>query len=163
MLVTLSGCAATPETVLLPMDTSGWSTGSRSFQAGVLVLEFVPTNESIDKWTRMVTLQSLQGERRSPHEFVKELESRMRARCPNVTWRTIKQDPVSVTYEWAFSKCPWYPDQHEVARLLRGRAAIHRVSFTQKGSHFDVDARDSWVATFDKASIVDSQVTVVAP
>ena len=164
LLVLLSACATTLETVYVPAENKGWKVGSGSNRAGGTLMEFIPTTESIGNWSRMFTIQFLEGERGSPNTVMKTLESQMRARCPGAKWRVVNQDSTSVTYEWSLSGCAGHSDQHEVARLLKGNDGVHRIAYVRKTPQLDAAERSTWLRAFANAYVEkDGQRVIVAP
>ncbi|MEQ1935077.1 MAG: hypothetical protein ABL962_14555 [Fimbriimonadaceae bacterium] len=164
LLILLSACATTLETVYVPAENRGWKVGSGSNQPGATLVEFIPTAESIGNWSRMFTIQFLEGGKRSPRAVMKVLESQMRARCPGSKWGVVNEDPASVTYEWSLSGCAGHPDQHEVARLLKGNDGVHRIAYVRKTAQLDDTERNTWLKAFANAYVEKGgQKVVVAP
>ena len=162
----LVGCAAvTPlESVYVPAQHQGWKFGSGNNKPGTTLAEFIPENESISNWSRLFTIQFLEGTHETPQSVMGKLQSEMLARCPNATWKVFTQDTSSVTYQWGISNCPGQSDQIEVARLLQGNDGVHRIAFTRKGEQFQPGERESWLSAFSNAYVVkDGKRVVVAP
>jgi hypothetical protein len=152
-LLVIGACATTLETVYVPADNRGWKVGSGSNRPGATLVEFVPTTESIGNWSRMFTIQFLEGEKRTPNTVMKALETQMRARCPNAKWGVVSEDSTSVTYEWAISGCSGHPDQHEVSRLLKGNDGVHRIAYVRKTNQLEGNERDTWLKAFANAYV----------
>jgi len=164
VLMLLAACATTLETVYVPADIRGWKLGYGSNRPGATIKEFIPASETISDWSRMVTIQFLEREQRSPSVLMQDLEARMRARCPSAKWAVISQDATSITYEWALSGCPGQSDQHEMARLLKGNDGVHRVAYVRKVPQLDSSDRDTWLKALANAYVEKGgQRVVVAP
>ena len=85
-IATLSGCATKLETVYVPAENSGWKVGYGANKPGVTLIEYIPSNESIENWSRIFTIQFLENMRNSTSATVKELRSIMFSNCPNTKW-----------------------------------------------------------------------------
>lgn len=151
-VVVVSGCTSL-ETVFIPGDSSDWKLGSGSNRKGQTFVEYVPRNESINNWSRLLTIQFLEGDPSTPLSSMEAVRSRMQARCPGVSWNIIHQDASSVLYEWKISGCAGNPDQHEIARLLRGNDGIHRIAYVEKTSSIPSAQRERWVKAFLNAYV----------
>lgn len=149
----LGGCATALESVYVPADSSGWKFGSGSDRRGQTIAEYVPSNESINSWTKLLTIQFLEGERRTPTAVMEDLKTRMKARCPDSYWGVIAQDSSSTLYEWKITNCSANPDQHEIARLLKGNDGAHRIAYTEKTGAIDPSIREKWIASFKEAYV----------
>ena len=153
LLILINACATTLETVYVPAESKGWKVGAGSNRPGSTLVEFIPTTESIGNWSRMFTIQFLEGEKRSPNLLMRVLESQMRARCPNAKWDVVNEDSTSVTYEWVLSACAGHPDQHELARLLKGNDGVHRIAYVRKTRQLEGTERDTWLKAFANAYV----------
>lgn len=162
--IVICGCATTIETAFVPGDSSGWKLGYGSDRRGRTIAEYVPHHESIDNWSRLLTIQFLEGERSSPLAVMERLRSRIQTRCPGASWSVIRQETSSVLYEWKISGCPGNPDQNEIARLLRGNDGVHRIAYVEKVLNMATAERDKWVNAFSNAYVVKGgQRVVLAP
>lgn len=149
----LGGCATALESVYIPADSSGWKLGYGSDRRGQTIAEYVPSNESINNWTKLLTIQFLEGESRSPSAVMDSLKSKMQSRCPGAQWSVVSQDSVSILYEWSIKGCSPNPDQHEIARLLKGNDGVHRIAYAEKTSAMTQATREKWIAWFKDAYV----------
>lgn len=162
--IVISGCATTIETAFVPGDSSGWKLGHGSDRRGRTIAEYVPHYESINNWSKLLTIQFLEGERSPPLAVMERLRSRIQTRCPGAFWSIIRQEPSSVLYEWKISGCPGNPDQNEIARLLRGNDGVHRIAYVEKVPNMTAAERDKWINAFSDAYVVKGgQRVVLAP
>jgi hypothetical protein len=152
-VLSAAALAAAIETVYVPAESKGWKLGHGSNRAGRTIAEFIPTSESIRSWSRMFTIQFLEGERSPPAAVMKVLQSQMLGRCPNTKWVIVSEDAVSVTYEWSIADCSGQADQHEVARLLKGNDGVHRIAYVRKVSQLEADERERWLKWFADAYV----------
>jgi hypothetical protein len=172
LLVLLCGCASVPsETVFLPAARAGLKV-VHVFDLpgrGTLV-EYLPAEEQVDSWRHMLTIQFLEGERRSPETVVAELEEAAGRHGGTLEWKVLERDANSVLYEWSLLDCPRkgapYQDQCELARLLRGNDGLHRVAYTERARSMDRAKREHYLGVFRAATVVkgpDREPVVLVP
>jgi hypothetical protein len=149
----LAACSTMLETVYIPVQTAGWKFAGGSNRSHATVAEFVPTGESIDRWSKLLTIQFLEQETRPPIAIMETLKASMLSRCPGASWNVVKQDALSVLYEWKLASCPGNPDQHEIARLLQGKEGIHRIAYVEKTEAMDTATRTQWLNAFAQAYV----------
>ena len=153
-----SGCLSTPiETTEVPVSLAGWEGRAVDLGRGKgTITEYWPVGESPRSWTRLATVQFLEGDRHTAREAMEELRSRMRARGGEgvvVSWEVIAEDETSLTCEWSIQGSPDHEDQVELARLLEGRDGLHRVAFTRKGAAFPEEERARWIEALAGARV----------
>lgn len=149
----LAGCATALETVHVPADNAGWKFASGSDRTGRTLAEFVPAGESAQRWSRLLTIQFLEGERRSPQAVMEQLKATLQARCPDSSWTVIHQDDWSVLYEWKTAACGNQPEQHEIARLLKGNEGVHRIAYVEMVRDISAPVHRQWVLAFMNAHV----------
>jgi hypothetical protein len=67
---------------LLAGAPPGYKIGFRDKKNDLQMTEWVPANETVEKWTEMLTVQVFYGLKITPEEFMHQLESRWRNACP---------------------------------------------------------------------------------
>lgn len=162
----LASCATQLESARfqLPDGAGKWKAAGGSDRQGRTLAEFVPQDESIENWSRLLTIQFIEQQGLSPVDSMTQLRAAMQSRCPGSSWKIIQQDSTSVLYEWSIAGCGSNPDQHEIARMLKGNDGIQRIAFTRKGAELEPSERDLWIKTFSEAYVIkDGQKVVVAP
>jgi hypothetical protein len=166
LMFALCACATPLETTSLHLSATGekWQAAGGSDRRGQTIAEFVPPGESIGNWSRLLTIQFIEQKGVSPLVVMDQLRAAMQNRCPGSPWQIIQQDPTSVLYEWSIARCGSNPDQHEIARLLKGNDGIQRIAFAQKGADLPPSEREQWLKILSEAYVVkDGQRVVVAP
>ena len=160
-------CASGPpkEQAYLPRPEQKWI--SRSYRGspegdGQLV-ESVPADESFELWTRMITIQFIEGCDDSPHEMMDRILARLAAKCPELVSNLIREDELGVIYEWRIDACAAAPDQHEIARVFTGVEGLHRVAYTQKGPVMPDDVRAEWIERVSEAILIKDRELIQAP
>jgi hypothetical protein len=114
---------------------------------------YVPREESISNWTKQFTIQFHEDVKASPIAWMTDLRSLMQKRCPGSYWQVLNQDSASVLYEWKISGCGGNPNQHEIARLLKGNDGLHRIAYVEHASTIDPAVRDQWIKAFSDAYV----------
>jgi hypothetical protein len=98
------------ENVLTPLP-SGFKMGFHTAQGPMTMAEYVPAAETVDAWSRMITVQVFHGQGgRNPDAFGDSLGQRWNASCPNATATPVTSGaengyPFAV---WAY-ECPRNP------------------------------------------------------
>jgi hypothetical protein len=160
-------CSSTPdhERAFLPRPEEEWISRAfdRSPDGDGRVVESIPADESFDLWTRMITIQFIEGSEATPHEMMERILGRLRAKCPELVSDVIREDEQGVVYEWRIDACPAAPDQHEVARVFAGAEGLHRVAYVQKGPLMPDDVRAAWIERLSEAILIKGKDLVQAP
>jgi hypothetical protein len=82
--------------------------------------------------------------------------------CSEVSHQAIQQDALSVLYEWNIADCGSNPNQHEIARLLKGNDGIQRLAITVKNRDFLPAERSQWMNAFSEFYVMKGGQQVVA-
>lgn len=160
----LAGCFTIPlESVYVPTKTSDWKFASGSDRPGRTVAEFIPPNEVISNWSRILTIQFFEGDRESPAQVMGNLHRILQSTCPDVKWDVLSGSDTSITYRWSVVKCSGQDDQIEIARLLRGNDGIHRIAYARKGTHLAPGEGEDWVEVFSKAYVLKGGKQISLP
>jgi hypothetical protein len=161
-LAVLAGCASAgtaahaPRHVELRLDPAGWTVARRSGYAGLSVAEYVPPGESVERWTRFVSVQTF-ADARVPYPGARwamsECRALLMARCPGATWTVLRDSDQDALYEWKVAGCGAEPDQHEVGRVMHGPGTWARITFSVKGQ-MDAATREEWLRRLSEARLV---------
>ena len=155
LVVGLAGCATPLEGIYAPIDASGWKVAyAKDVPGKGNIVERIPSGESLNNWSKMVTIQFMEGEQRTPSVFMDGLKGQMTQRCPKVEWAVVESSNTSILYEWTIKNCPGQQDQHEVSRLLRGNDGLHRIAYVEKVSQLSKETRERWTANLKSAYLV---------
>ena len=161
--VTLASCASVPlETAYVPADVTGWDVGyAKDVRGQGNIVEYVKAPETINNWTKLITIQFLEGYKERPRTVMDRLESSMRGRCPDVQWSVINETETTVLYEWKIEGCHGQDDQHEISKLLKGNDGVHRAAYAEKEASIDTVIRQRWVDWLSKAYVEKAGERVV--
>ena len=167
-----SACASTPlESVFVPNPNNDLKVVYAHDQPGVgTITEYVPANEELANWRHLLTIQFLEGDRRTPEVLVAALEKQAGQHGGTLEWAILDRDAHSVLYEWSLSDCPKqgaaYQDQCELARVLRGNDGLHRIAYTERARSMDAASRAHYLEAFRAATVIkgpEGTPVVVAP
>jgi len=162
-LVMLAGCATAghgtaaypPQHVEIRLEAGLWELARRTEQPGTRVDEYVPSVETLDRWTRFVSVQTFQ-DAEVPFPGARWAMAMCRAqlldRCPGATWTVVREDDRDALYEWRVAGCAAVPDQHEVGRVVNGRGTWARITFSEKGE-MDAATREEWLRRLSEARL----------
>jgi hypothetical protein len=117
----------------------------------------IPADESSDAWSRMITIQFIDGLVAPPNETMERLLADYRDACPDLIANTVLEAEGSVLFEWSVDRCPATPDQHELVRVMQGQLGTHRVAFTKRGTPMSPEMRDAWVGRLWEAKVFQGQ------
>lgn len=135
------------ERVPPPSDDRDWTIGNRDSGLGITMTEYVPSGQSIDHWQELLTTQSFYGlqDELTVDEVAEDLQKNIKKRCPTAHLSFIRREPGNILYEWSFTGCRGYEDQHDIGRLIGGATAIHHIFHSQKTSALPPEEREKWL------------------
>jgi len=96
---------------LLVTAPPGYKVGFSDKKPDMLMTEFVPSKETVENWTEMVTVQVFFGLKVTPQQFMDDMGKRWRAACPDAEEaHTVAEAPENgyPTLVWLLS-CPKNP------------------------------------------------------
>ena len=135
--------------------SDGWEVAARTGDGRAAMVEYVPAGESVERWTRFVSVQTF-ATTWVPFPGAGLALSRCRAllvsRCPTAAWTVLRESGDDALYEWRVAGCDAEPDQHEVGRVLNGRGTWARMTFSVKGE-MDAATREEWLRRLSEARL----------
>ncbi|MEA2078948.1 MAG: hypothetical protein U9P00_03670 [Pseudomonadota bacterium] len=147
-------------TDVLRMDFGGgWEFGYEHEEPGYFILEYVPTGQTIDNWSHLLTFQGF-AVHTKPHRItlrnkVERLEKRMRTRCKNTIWKVLWEKEDRVIYEWRVFRCPEVESQAEIAAFIAGNSTLFRTAYTLKTKNgMGRGDRNWWERVFLDAEVI---------
>lgn len=171
----LSGCSAlrTPiETVYIPEQSlSGWKVGYANNNKNETVVEFIPAEETIENWSRMYTIQFMEGIKMPPEAYANYMLGFIHQLCQEVASKEIERNKTSLLFEWEAYDCEtpstWTDytgangTQHEIARILVGNDGLHRIAYTQKNEAIPETTRATMIKSMQSAYVEKNREPVV--
>jgi len=176
ILITLisSSCATSLERISVPIDSPDWKVGfqtrPKSFGDASNLREFIPIKDSIDNWSKLITIQYIDGQSNVPPKaFVTILIDQIKKTCPDAEWNIIESSARSIMYEWHTKACKppanksdpnIYTPQHEVSRIIFGNDGIHKVSYNEKTSNLNPAIREKWISNLRESKLQKNGKTI---
>lgn len=153
------------ETLLVAMPP-GYKIGYRVERGNMVMSEMVPTGETVENWTEMVTVQVFHGLKAQPEKFRDTLQQRWVAACPGGNGTTVTSAnengyPVLV---WRLD-CPENPQtgKPEITwfKAIAGKDSFYLV---QKAFKFTPSQQQTerWTAYLNSVAVCDARITARA-
>jgi uncharacterized protein len=152
-----AGGVPSVEGMLVPFDPAGWKVGFRQLR-GRLLTEFVPVEETVEDWTRILTVETI-TDADGPltiDKFLAAKRDHLDRICPGRYWHVIRATATATTYEWALRHCPAEPDQHAIGRMVQGHDHIHHAVYIRKVPDLPSDERTRWLDWFEAAHVLEA-------
>ena len=160
-LLALAGCATAGRGAGIAQHVDlrmgdGWEVAARTGDGRAAMVEYVPVGESVERWTRFVSVQTF-AKTWVPFPGAGWALAQCRAllvsRCPTATWTVLRDSGSDALYEWRVAGCDAEPDQHEVGRVVDGSGTWARMTFSVKGE-MDAATREAWLRRLSEARLV---------
>jgi hypothetical protein len=148
---------------LLVTAPPGYKVGFSDKKPDMLMTEFVPSKETVENWTEMVTVQVFFGLKVTPQQFMDDMGKRWRAACPDAEEaHTVAEAPENgyPTLVWLLS-CPKNPGtgKPEITwfKAVEGNDSFYLV---QKAFKFEPSKEQitRWMGYLRKVSVCDSRI-----
>ncbi len=155
-LIPLLSCVSVPiEGLYTEIETENWVVGfEKDFGSGKgYIREFVPKGESIFEWSKLVSIEFLEGDSRSPGEYINTFRIQRKNQCPGTSFEIINKSQYFVTYLFNFPECMGNSTQSEISRLYKGNDGLHRLSYSEKSTFLSESVIAFWLSEFDRSYI----------
>ncbi len=161
----MASCATIQlEAIVMPVQLENWKVGhAKDISGSGNIVEFVHQDESINKWSELITIQFMEGNLESVVRFMEQSKEQIQLKCPDTDWSILDKGKNAVLYEWSINDCPAHPDQHEISKLFRGNDGLHRIAFTKKTGELDVIEKRLWIDRLSQAYLQKDGKKVVIP
>src|SRR5262245_33256998 len=151
---------------LLVQLPAGYKIGFQKRQDKAQISEMVPSGESVNNWTEMVTVQIFFGLNVTPEQFKARMERDWAGACPGSASRPIAAAPVRgyPSNLWAMS-CPRNPGtgkpENTWFKTIKGNDSFYVV---QKAFKFapSKEQEKKWLDYLDGISVCDTRVAARA-
>lgn len=153
----LISCVTVPlEGLHTSISLSHWKVGyQQDFGSGNgYIREFVPENESINDWSKLISIEFLEGEQRGLIEYVEYFSDKRKKQCPGTEFKILGKDEFTITYKFSFPSCLGHDEQSEVTRMFLGNDGLHRLSYAEKTSKLSDKVINYWLLKFKESYIV---------
>ena len=159
----VTACATVPlEGLYTDIDAASWEVGfQRDFGPGIgYIREFVPTGESINHWSKLLSIEFIEGETRSVTAYLDDFQQKRKQQCPGTLFTLLKEDEYATTYHFSFPDCGDHQQQTEISRMYLGNDGLHRLSYAEKGNHLSESTIQHWIKAFDQSYIVKGSAKI---
>lgn len=156
LFVGLAPTALALEKVQPTFDDREWILGwSKPSTNGEVFEEYVLSNEKVESWSELVSIQIFPGLQNDTNLDVFEgsNKSQLGTICPNIVWNSISQEENERFWSWDLSDCKGQPDQAELVRAFKTDEAIHVYHYAIKRSPMPKDLQDKWINIFKSYKI----------
>lgn len=153
------------EKIDAPDDGRGWVLGHCQVNRNQVNTEYVLPGQNVQNWQELLSVQRLVGlgDREVPiRSFADTMQSSLMQSAPNCQWRILDENETEIIYEFVIPGGGEHPDQHEVARLVRGRHDIHRIAYARKGERLPDELRDGWIERLRGPQLTEIKVSAAA-
>jgi hypothetical protein len=152
------------EKATIAFDGRSWKQGFHADAGTRAITEYVLPGETVNGWTELVSVQTFPGaqERKTLAAIAGGFKDKLQKECPDALWRVLKESQDELMYEYRTTGCRGWDDQHEIAKLMMGRSAIFRVSYTNRRLPLHDEQRARWVALVGSGR-VEAEVEPVVP
>jgi hypothetical protein len=161
-LLSLCACLGTQvplEGLVTDLDPGPWQIGfEQDHGPGKgYIREWVPKGESIEDWSRLFTIQFLEGETSAVSAFAEASAKARASRCPGTESEVLASTAHSVTQLYTSPDCGQFAAHSEIERLIQGNDGIHRISFSQKGGRLSVELIEEWLPVLQESYIAKGE------
>ena len=136
-------------------DDREWKVANQKHEGGNITVDFIPALETPKDWTERFTTQYYGGlqEKMTPEALAAKTRESLEKSCPSIKWESVKLTTYDVVYAWNVSGCADLPDLSEVARIIKGKEAIHALHYTFRKADMPAEKRKQWLK-----NLVDSRL-----
>lgn len=120
---------------------SDWKSAWRTFQNGMGMIEYIPSNEDINDWSHLFTVEFFEFRYAANiNDWVAQYMQSLHRVCSLgkiIGPQILSGSPDNVVIKWAAQGCGTdnvSSDQIEIARFIKGTAGFHLVRYTLKGN-----------------------------
>jgi hypothetical protein len=166
LLIIIAGfaSAAVGENPLLDPLGGDWQIGHKQARGGTSIIEFVHAGESVQNWTELATLLSMdEGKGMNLDEYVARVRAQMQTRCPRgPSVRVLSKKSVSgLPARLIAVECRAYANgspESFVQMAVAGRQALYSLQLARKVGRLDAPTVTRFSAFVGKLKICDDTV-----
>jgi hypothetical protein len=152
------GSAPTCETLSPEFDDRDWTVGHHVAVPGPTrqsITEWVLPGQNVKAWSELVTVQSFHGlpATTTPEQMMTNTRDRLLKVEPQAKWTVLRKTPTEAEYWWSVHGSDANADQVEVARIVKGKEALHLVRYTVKQQELDDGDPTLWLTRMRRARL----------
>ncbi len=137
-----------------------WKIGSNQEDGSVHMIEIIPGNESVDKWTIMGTMMSIKGTKNVPMDFVmNSMFDLAKQNAPKATVSLLEKDESAKTH-WIIFKieAPRFNDdknpESQLYYVVQGESSLYSNFVAIKEKQLSDEFIEKWKGIFKKSELV---------
>lgn len=154
--------SGTPETMQVNLPAKSWSIADSQGNKNVGLTEILKKDDDINNWHELVSIVFLSYNNttvgNSLNDYLQAQQTQLQQQCSNVQWKTLKNTPDSVTYQWQIKDCGTgiKADQVEIARIVKGQYGFNSIHYAVKTSQLSEQKKQEMLNVVNQASMVNN-------
>jgi hypothetical protein len=150
----------TTETVQPIFDDRVWKLGHTAAQGDQTVWEYILSDETVENWSEIITVQSFTGSQGStaPVDAMRRVRDLTLHDCPDAMWNPIRESETEVLFEWREESCQGpvdSDDQYGISRIIQGSLGSHVVGYGNKRQPYLPETeRSEWIDRISRAQLI---------
>jgi hypothetical protein len=138
-------------------DSERWRLGYRAINRLASQTEYVPKDESVQKWSELFTVQRLYAQvgKKTPKSMMAEIEANLKKMNPDIDFKALVDNEGDVLFHWRDKgdKPTNRPAQHEIVRLVAGEKDIHRLAYARRVAQIPTEDAQAWIGLLRQAEL----------
>lgn len=134
-----------------------WRLGYRIINRLQSLAEYVPRDESVQKWNELLSVQRLYPKQQAtPEQMMKEIKQNLQKANPNVDFKALLVEEGDVLFHWRDKgdKSQNRPPQHEIVRLVAGEKDVHRLAYARRVAQIPTNDARAWIEHLRGAQLI---------
>ena len=127
------------------LPTSEWQLGYHAANNQQEVLEYVPLNETVEKWTSIITEQYWPEFNDVPLlQWVSIVETQLRGSSKDFKWNVIQETDSSIVFAWSHKGSGTYPPTYTVNKAIVLNGELYSLAFSTYTELIDTERIIFW-------------------
>ena len=159
VLCTLLTSKLTADDALMFVLEPGWILANRESGENERLMEFVPTGETMENWSKLCTRHDIRrppGIDVTPSDMAQIFRKLLAEKSEIKVWQILALDDQPVTILWKARAHSADHDQFEMMRYIIGEATVYRIAFTINASSLDRVQAKKWFSALQAAELMVS-------
>lgn len=138
------------------LDRDYWSVAYRQLSAVQGNTEYVPQDQSLQKWTELFASQRFinAASATNAQEVMTSIRERLRSTFEEIEFEVLAESEEDVLFQWSVFAAEKHPAQREIVRIVQGKRDIHRLAYTRKGEKLDESHFTPWLELLGSAELM---------
>jgi tetratricopeptide (TPR) repeat protein len=138
------------------LDRDYWSVAYRQLSAVQGNTEYVPQDQSLQKWTELFASQRFinAASATNAQEVMTSIRERLRSTFEELEFEVLAESEEDVLFQWSVTAAENHPAQREIVRVVQGERDIHRLAYTRKGEKLEDSLFSPWLELLGNAELM---------